>query len=151
MGFEERYTWRHNGVLCVLMNHIAAHIKENNNRGPSCPRKKIQFVKAGFKSRKVYKPTVPYSILCQSNDWKLCFDIPEHTGSLQGFTMPHEIVISPLKVDLLIISAKIKTVIFCELTAPMRKISSNGKELKRTNTVICSVALILVGKVFSTL
>ena len=48
----------------------------------------------------------------------MCFDLPECTGKAGNSIMPHEQVIFPLKVDLLIISRSAKIAIFCELTYP---------------------------------
>ena len=118
-GKEDRYTWRHNGILSVLINHIAKYIKKRKKWTKSNNTiKKITFVKSGWRARSTSPTVQRYGILAQSKDWQLCFDLPEYTGKGYPFVMPQNIVISPLKPDLLIISNSLKYVIFCELTCP---------------------------------
>ena len=51
IGVEDRYTWRHNCVLSVLINHIAAAIKRRQTDVISSVNKGIRFVKSGWQPK----------------------------------------------------------------------------------------------------
>ena len=102
----------------------------------------IRFIKAGkYKSWKRKSPSA-HGILDEADDWQLCFDLPEYTGDYRTpFIMPHSVVISPLKVDLLIISNKLKYVVFCELTCPNETNLFRWQKAKRDKYAGLSSAL----------
>ena len=115
-AFEDRYTWRHNGVLCIIINALIPELIIFNNAPPQGEQKPIKFVAPGYKKK---SPSRKLSgLLRLAQDWKVCCDLPEFVGIGNSFVMPHDVIVSDLKVDLLLISKNSKIVIFIELTCP---------------------------------
>ena len=114
---EDRFTWRHNGVFFVFINFIVSLLQKNHSRSFRTHSNKINFVNTGWRKKGLFCHN-SYGLLCRSNDWKLCFHLSEYVGQNRIFVLPRYIILSNLKVDLLLLSAKLMIVIFCELTFP---------------------------------
>ena len=141
LGFEDRYTWHHNCVLTVLIKNIATAIKSRSNDTTTTPSKCICFVKSGWRTKGPQAQPQRFGLLAKSHDRKLCFDLPESVGKANSFVMPHNIVLSPLKVDLLIISEKLKHVVFCELTCPNEENLTKWQKIKQKKYASLLVSL----------
>ena len=115
--FEDRYPWRHNGVLTVLMNHIAVFILHLQSKPPRKLRCSIKFRRAGQKPR-VSTSLQKLGILDQARDWTLDCDLPELHSKANPYIIPHHVVLTDLKVDSFIISEETKIIIFIEVTSP---------------------------------
>ena len=109
VGVEDRYTWRHNCVLSVLINHIVAAIERRKDKAIPSTTKEIRFVESGWYRKATKEKAQWYGLLSKTRDWKLCFDLPEYVGKGNRFVMPHNVVMSPLKVDLSLISESFDT------------------------------------------
>ena len=113
LGKQDRYTWRHNSVLCVLINFLSKYILDEKNEVVPQRPKQIKFLKPGTRRNTAPQKKTHNGVFSNAKDWKLFFDLPEANGEKQtGYTMPHNIVISPLKVDLLIFSESLKYAFF---------------------------------------
>ena len=117
LGFEDRITWRHNGVLVIILNHISDYILNLRNRPVQKPRSSISFVKSGVKP---VCRTVPklVGILDSARDWLLDGDLPELHSIDNPYAIPAHVHQSTTKPDLFIISEHSKIIIFIELTCP---------------------------------
>ncbi len=119
---EDRYKWRHNNVLHLLASEIRAHLKVINLKkaAGTHQREFIHFVRAGT------KPTCKnraksYGLLSGGNDWCCDFDLPKFHDARSKYVFPHDVCITPLKIDGHIISRAAKICIGIELTCPMEE------------------------------
>ena len=116
LGFEDRYTWCHNGVLVIIVNTLSKYLRDLQAKPRPKPRSKILFVKSGAKS---HHSSPTYSgILDQAKDWRIDCDLPELHPKHHPYIIPHEAILTIKKPDIFIISEAIKTIILIELTCP---------------------------------
>ena len=119
---EDRFTWRHNNILYLLATAISEHVKVSNaNRSQSSANQVplIKFVRAGEKMISRSKTKRP-SLLSGANDWICNFDLPEFQRS-SSYCFPHEVCLTPLRIDGYIISRTARVCIGLELTSPMEE------------------------------
>ena len=114
----DRYTWRHNGVLRVLVNFLWRHIlKCKDLKSRDTVKKKVKFVTSGKAPRKKTAAT-GFGILLLAQDWLFHIDLPEFIEAGTQYRVPHDIILTNLKPDLLLISWKQKIIIIIEITSP---------------------------------
>ena len=113
----DRYTWRHNGVLRVLVNSIWRHVRFCKDlKSRDAHNKKIKFVNPGKKLKKK-TPATGFGILLLAKDWLFHVDLPGFVESGSRFRVPHDIILTDLRPDLLLISRKPKIIILLEVTS----------------------------------
>ena len=136
----DRYTWRHNQVLYILIAHIPGRlIRHNANwKKQDATSQPIAFTRAGQhpavpKARA--RTSKPSQLLNKAGDWKLLVDIPE-----AELVFPPVICDTSLRPDVVMWSETAKTVIMGELTCPWEANHHNAhfrktakyQDLKRT-------------------
>ena len=73
----DRFTWRHNGVLRVLVNFLWRHVQRMANlKSRDVSRGEVTFVSAGRKSKKK-EQNLGSGLLLLAKDWLLHVDLPE--------------------------------------------------------------------------
>ena len=110
---QGRYTFRHDTVLCKIIESLKSFLYKFLNikqRVPISPKSSIKFVKKGTKVP--CKRTPPVGILHQASDWVLLADI----DSNYCFTI--HIAFTQLRPDITIFSNDLRKVILIELTCP---------------------------------
>ena len=112
----DRFTWRHNLVLYVLLQHLPGRLRLHNST-PTCTKPSplstpIPFVAAGTTPPRRIKKT-RFSSLDGATDWRILVDVPE-----TPLVVPPHIMDTPLRPDLLLWSDSLKTVVLGELTCP---------------------------------
>ena len=82
---EDRYTWRHNCILQVLLIHIIPHIQVRNSKENNAIKHthsnntKKKFIRPGRKGKEIISVSGA-GLLDKANDWKRDADLPElHT------------------------------------------------------------------------
>ena len=132
IGAEHRFTWRHNSVLCVLVNSICEKAKAANQAPPRTKVSGIKFVKAGKRYIKKTKRLESFGILEKAKDWRMDCDLAElHPHG--PYMFPHSVIPTPLKPDMYIASVSSKTAIIIELTCPNDENISKWRKLKKAN------------------
>ena len=124
---QQRYTWRHNEVLRVIAHHLDLHRKQVNKTKPVKP-KGIAFVKTGERVKPV-RANITSSVLSTAQDWELIVDVGKQ------LQIPHEIVITNMRPDIVLFSRKQKTVCILELTVPWETRIDEAHERKRLKYV----------------
>ena len=115
---EDRFTWRHNCVLSVIMSHLAKFLSQLSKLPPSRSSSSIHFVNAGS----TIPPPQPRSnpgLLHKARDWRFDCDLPEWHNRGSKYLLPHKAVISGQCIDCFLISDSLKLILFIELTCPM--------------------------------
>ena len=114
---EDRYTWRHNNILLLLAKAISEQLVIFNASRPGESKSQaalIQFVRPGQKPR-ANRQKKRSSLLDGACDWKGNFDLPEfQRGS--AYVFPHDVCLTPLRIDGYILSRTAKICIGIELT-----------------------------------
>ena len=114
----DRYTWRHNGVLRVLVNFLWRHtLKCKNLESRVAVNKDVVFITSGKRAKKKTTAT-GFGILLLAQDWLFHVDLPEFIEDGGKYKVPHDIILTDLRPDLLLISWKEKIIIIIELTCP---------------------------------
>ena len=114
----DRYTWRHNGVLRVLVNFLWRHaLSCKGLKGRDITDKKVRFITCG-KAPKNMTAATAFGILLPTQHWLFHVGLPEFIESGGQFRVPHDIILTNLKPDLLMFSWKEKIIILIELTCP---------------------------------
>ena len=127
----DRFTWRHNGVLRVLVNFLWRHVQQMVNlKAQDSPCKKVTFVHSGQKIKKK-ESKFASGILLLAKDWLFHMDLPEFVEEEGQFRVPHDIVLTDLRPDILLISRKEKIVIIIELSCPNDKNLEYWRKKKR--------------------
>ena len=125
---QGRYRWRHDEVLRELAQTMEERRRNHNDTeektGPG-----ILFVKEGGKKTQTVK-TSPRSFMDGARDWRLLVDLD---GKLR---VPHKIVETELRPDMLLISDSTKRMGLIELTVPSEDRVEVAGELKRTKYAV---------------
>jgi hypothetical protein len=111
---DKRYTWRHDSVLATLLQILVPFlIRHNASKAirPQPPR--IAFVSATSKIRGNSRQPCRKSLLSAANDWQLLIDF-----DCNQILFPPTIVATSQRPDVVLWSARTKTVIMVELTCP---------------------------------
>ena len=118
---EDRYTWRHNCVLAVIMAP-SFEVSFKNKKTPICRvSPSICFVNSGSTyPRRPRRHTVS-GVLHKARDWRFDCDLPEWHNGDSRYVLPHKAVISIDKPDVFLILDTLKLIIFIELTCPMEE------------------------------
>ena len=110
---QGRYTWRHDSILSCIAQELASFLSTANSCiVPSTGDNNIQFVKEGkkpVKKRTSYKS----GMLFTSNGWVLAYDNPTNP-----LVIPHYIVQTSLRPDIIVYSNNTRQIIILELTVP---------------------------------
>ena len=112
-------TNRHNNVLLLLASAVRNHLKAINKKGKKS-RALIHFVKAGQRAA-VQSDQKLYGLLSAANDWVCDFDLPEFHPRGSQYVFPHDVCITPTRIDGFIISRSAKICVGLELTCPMEE------------------------------
>ena len=118
---EDRYTWRHNCVLSVIMRHLSNFLSRLNSLPLKWASPNIRFVKPGSTNTHRSRARSNSGILQKARDWKLDCDLPEWHNRDSRYVLPHKAVISGSKPDIFLISDCRKLIIFLELTCPLEE------------------------------
>ena len=131
---DKRYTWRHDSVLATMLQILVPSLIRHNasrlvpDRPPS-----IAFVSAG-KAAAVKKHTQPNrSLLTGANDWQLLIDFDKCR-----MLFPVTIVATSERPDVVLWSARTKSVILGELTCPAEENFCNANARKTDRySILC--------------
>ena len=106
---QGRYTWRHDSILQHLVEDLKSFVGCANS---GIENTFIKFVREG---KQPSKRRVPHKsgLLFTANDWVLVYDNPHNP-----LVIPHHIVQTPLRPDIIIYSNATKQVFILELTVP---------------------------------
>ena len=121
---QGRFTWRHDQVLSVLVNHIKIKI---NNPTKNCTEPFIAFVPAGTVGKITQRKKVHSGILDNAEDWSLMVDDIDDMMVFPGF-----IAETNLRPDIVIWSRAMQQVIIIELTVPAETNFENANYRKKS-------------------
>ena len=124
---QQRYTWRHDSVLKVIAHHLDLHRQKVNKTKPVKPGG-ITFVRTGAKIEPA-KVNITSSVMSIAQDWSLLVDVGKQ------LKIPHEIVVTNMRPDVVLFSRKRKTVVILELTVPWESRIDEAHERKRLKYV----------------
>ena len=124
----DRYTWRHNLVLYLLLQHLPGRLRFHNRTCTvGAPRSPIRFVKEGQARKSGTKKLSDRSTILQhASDWMVLFDLPECP-----LVVPPLIIDTPLRPDILIWSGSSRVVLLVELTCPWEENLGKASARKR--------------------
>ena len=126
---QGRVSFRHDSILVAMekwikRSKVRHEMKGNKKSKMEGARKEIKFVREGVKPPKAKKTKSTF--WDGTDDWKILVDKRKNQ-----YQMPHEIVASTLRPDILIYSLKIKKCLFLELTSPFEDNIEDWKMKKR--------------------
>ena len=108
-----RYTWRHDSILLCIVEELHSFLSSANSCAVSNTEDGfIHFVKEGKKPIK-RKTSHNSGLLFTANDWVLVYDCPANP-----LIIPHHIVQTSLRPDIIIFSDTTRQVFILELTVP---------------------------------
>ena len=130
-NFVDRYTWRHNGVVRVLLNALWRQLMVINALPVRPTSRAMPFVKAG--SRKKSSLAIPKfrGILSKARDWRIGADIIEFCRS-SDYHLPAFACLTDQKPDIFLISISIRHIILIEVTSPNEENMLKWGQKKRT-------------------
>ena len=105
------YTWRHNRVLAILYELTAAQCREANACCTKSTDQHVHFLKEGEPPR-FASSRPPRNFLHGATDWKVAADLKEANP------LPHHIVRSQQRPDIVLWAESLKRIILVELTVP---------------------------------
>jgi len=119
----DRFTWRHNCLLREIAKAVADFITHINAlpEPVASKGKNVTFVKPGAttKSRRC-KSRQRVGVLHCARDWIFDFDLPEWEKN-GPYLFPHEVAVSSLRPDGVLVSRESKKCIILELTSPLEE------------------------------
>jgi len=111
---DKRYTWRHDSVLATMLQILVPFLIRHNASKPIRPQPpRIAFVSATSKIAGNSRQSRSKSLLATANDWQLLIDF-----DCSQMLFPPTIVATSQRPDVVLWSARTKTVIMAELTCP---------------------------------
>jgi hypothetical protein len=113
---QNRYTWRHDNVLCIIKYHLQEHIHHHNTTTP--PTSTFKFIPEKSKQQSktiTFTCATPSSILSKAHDWQLRCDLDDQKHLN---TIPSSVHQSSLRPDIVLYSESSRTMVFLELTVP---------------------------------
>jgi hypothetical protein len=111
---DKRYTWRHDSVLATVLQILVPFMIRHNASKPIRPQPpRIAFVSATSKIPGNSRRPLRKSLLEDANDWQLLIDF-----DCNQILFPPTIVATSQRPDVVLWSARTKTVIMIELTCP---------------------------------
>ena len=111
---DKRYTWRHDSVLATMLQILVPFLIRHNASKPIRPQPpRIAFVSATSKITGNSRQPRNKSLLEATNDWQLLIDF-----DCNQMLFPPTIVPTSQRPDVVLWSARTKTVIMVELTCP---------------------------------
>ena len=126
---QGRYKWRHDEVLRELAQTVEErridHNKDEEKVGAG-----VMFVKAGEKRKKKNVRSVPRTYMEGARDWRLLVDLDSK------LRVPHYIVETDLRPDMLLISDSTKRMGVVELTVPSEDRVEVAGELKKNKYAV---------------
>ena len=139
---EDRYTWRHNCVLSVIIRHLSSFL----SRLHKLPRTKVSpnicFVSSGSTNTHRPRARPNTGLLQRARDWKVDCDLPEWHSQGSRYVLPHKAIISGSKPDIFLISDSLKIIIFLELTCPLEENMDHWRSEKTSRYSILSSSLV---------
>ena len=135
---QGRYTWRHNSVLNATREILQIQIDRINSHEVSLTsrRRRTDFVRENGEAYKpdTAAPNPPPETLADhivlAHDWKLLADLPD-VSDKRYTAIPPEIVPSPLRPDMLLISNEARIMVILELTCPIEERLDTAHESKQ--------------------
>lgn len=122
---EGRYRWRHDKVLTEIAKWVEQQRVKANNKQAHQPEA-ITFVREGDKAHKTGKVAmISTSVLQRASDWELRVDLRKK------LVFPQEVVATPLRPDIVLLSKSTKTIIIAELTVPWEERLATSHQLKK--------------------
>lgn len=122
---EGRYRWRHDKVLTEIAKWVEQQRVKANNKQAHQPEA-ITFVREGDKAHKTSKVAmISTSVLQRASDWELRVDLRKK------LVFPQEVVATPLRPDIVLLSKSTKTIIIAELTVPWEERLATSHQLKK--------------------
>ena len=125
---QGRYKWRHDEVLRELAQTVEER-RRDHNKDEKRVGAEIVFVKAGEKKKKAVK-SVPRSYMEGARDWRLQVDLD------RKLKVPHNIVETELRPDMLLISETSRRMGLIELTVPSEDRVEVSGELKKSKYTV---------------
>ena len=111
---QGRYTWRHDSILLLLVEELQSCLKFTNSCAVQNIKIEDTFIKFVREGKQPSKSKQPYrkGLLFKANDWVLAYDSPQDTKVL-----PHHIVQTSLRPDIMIFSENTKQIFILELSS----------------------------------
>ena len=112
---QGRYTWRHDSILQRLVEDLKSFVGCANSGTVANISIENTFIKFVREGKQPSKRRVPHKsgLLFTANDWVLAYDNPHNP-----LVIPHHIVQTSLRPDIIIYSNATKQVFILELTVP---------------------------------
>ena len=111
---DKRYSWRHDSVLATTLQILVPFlIRHNASKPVRAQPPRIAFVSASSKIPGNSRQTRSKFLLAATNDWQLLIDFDSNQ-----MLFPPTIVATSQRPDVVLWSARTKTVIMTELTCP---------------------------------
>ena len=126
---QGRFIWRHHEVLRELAQTMEEK-RRDQNKGEKRALSEIVFVKAGEKKKKIGAKSDPRTYMKGSKDWRLQVDLD------RKLKVPHNIVETELRPDMLLISDTSKRMGVIELTVPSEDRVEVSGELKKAKYAV---------------
>ena len=126
---QGRFMWRHDKVLRELAQTMEEK-RRDHNKGEKRALAEIVFVKAGEKKKKISAKSDPRTYMKGSKDWRLQIDLD------RKLKVPHNIVETELRPDMLLISDTSKRMGVIELTVPSEDRVEVSGELKKAKYAV---------------
>jgi hypothetical protein len=126
---DKRYSWRHDSVLATMLQILVPFLIRHNASKPVRPQPpRIAFVSAKSRIKGNSRPPRSKSLLAAANDWQLLIDF-----DCNRMLFPPTIVATSQRPDVVLWSARTKTVIMAELTCPAEEnfIKAHDRKMKR--------------------
>ena len=126
---QGRYKWRHDEVLRELAQTVEER-RRDHNKDEEKVGAGVMFVKAGEKMKKKNVRSVPRTYMEGARDWRLQVDLDSK------LRVPHYIVETDLRPDMLLISDSTKRMGVVELTVPSEDRVEVAGELKKNKYAV---------------